>query len=86
MNDNRIQPASLLKIEILRSQGVNLSKELVEDVVRNPDSVAEGYGGRSIAQKRLDETHVARVVYEEFPERIHIITVYPGRRSRYEND
>ena len=77
---------ALLKIEILRLQGVALTKERIEEIVISPEKVDVGYRGRSIAQGRLDETHVARVVYEEFPERVHIITVYPARRSRYEND
>jgi hypothetical protein len=38
------------------------------------------------AQKNFDETHVLRVVYEKKPEKLLIITVYPGRRSRYEKD
>jgi hypothetical protein len=39
-----------------------------------------------IAQKRLDENLVLRVVYREFNAFILVITLYPGRRSRYEKD
>ena len=46
----------------------------------------KGYKGRMVAQKRLDERHVLRVVYEDKPEHILIITLYPGRRERYEKD
>ncbi len=77
---------ALLKIDILQSQGVAITKESVEGIVKAPYKVDTGYRGRLIAQGRLDDTHVVRVVYEESPERIRIITVYPGRRSRYEND
>jgi len=41
---------------------------------------------RHIAQKGFDETHVLRVVYEVFRDKEYIVTVYPGRRSRYEKD
>lgn len=41
---------------------------------------------RLIAQKRFDETHVIRVVYEEIADKIYVVTIYPGRKSRYEKD
>jgi hypothetical protein len=77
---------SLLKIEILKSHGINVSKEIVENVVRIPDRIEEGYKNRLVAQKGFDETRVLRVVYETLPDKLYIITVYPGRRSRYEKD
>jgi hypothetical protein len=77
---------SLLKIEILKSHGINVSKEIVENVVRNPDKIDIGYKERLIAQKGFDDTRILRVVYEEFPDKKYVITVYPGRRSRYEKD
>ncbi|KFD40552.1 hypothetical protein HX99_01110 [Peptococcaceae bacterium SCADC1_2_3] len=76
----------LLKIEILKSHDINISKEIIEDIVRFPDKIEMGYKGRQIAQKGFDETHVLRVIYETKPEKILVITVYPGRRSRYEKD
>lgn len=79
-------PHSLLKIEILRSHSFNLSKEIVEDVIRFPDKIEVGYKDRLIAQRNLDDTHILRVVYEIKQEKNLIITVYPGRRSRYEKD
>ncbi len=77
---------SLLKIEILKAHGVDVSKETIGDIVRNPDRIEEGYKNRLVAQKGFDETRVLRVVYEEFPDKKYVITVYPGRRSRYEKD
>ena len=79
-------PHSLLKIEILNSHSFSLSKEIVEDIIRFPDKIEDGYGDRLIAQRNLDDTHVLRVVYETKQEKNLIITVYPGRRSRYEKD
>ncbi len=77
---------SLLKIEILKSHGVDVSKDIIEDIVRNPDKIEVGYKERLIAQKGFDEAHVLRVVYEEFPDKKYVVIVYPGRRSRYEKD
>ncbi|BCB95489.1 DUF4258 domain-containing protein [Dissulfurispira thermophila] len=77
---------SLLKIELLMSHGIDVSKEAVEDIIRNPDRIGVGYKERLIAQKGFDDTRVLRVVYESLPEKIYVVTVYPGRRSRYEKD
>jgi hypothetical protein len=77
---------SLLKIEILKAHGIAVTKEIVEEVVRNPDRIEESYKNRLVAQKGFDETRVLRVVYEALPEKLYIVTVYPGRRSRYEKD
>ena len=77
---------SLTKIEILKSHGVSVSKEIIEEIVKNPDKIDTGYKGRLIAQKSIDDTHVLRVVYESLPEKVYIIIVYPGRRPRYEKD
>jgi hypothetical protein len=77
---------SLLKIEILKSHGIDVSREIVENVVRTPDRIEEGYKNRLVAQKGFDETRVLRVVYEALPGKFYVVTVYPGRRSRYEKD
>ena len=34
---------SLLKIEILKAHGFDISKEMVEDIIRFPDKIEEGY-------------------------------------------
>lgn len=85
-NDLEFSLHSLLKIEILRAHGFNLSKEMIEDVVRFPDKIEEGYKGRLVAQRGINDSHVVRVVYETKPEEIFVVTVYPGRRSRHEKD
>ena len=84
--DIEFSPHSLLKIEILRSHGMDVSKEIVENVVRTPDRIDKGYKERLIAQKGVGDTHVLRVIYETLPDKIYVVTVYPGRRSRYEKD
>lgn len=76
----------LLKIEILKAHGIDLSIEKINDIIRFPDTIDKGYKNRLIAQKRMDDEHVLRVVYEEQADKIIAITVYPGRRLRYEKD
>ena len=77
---------ALDKIEILKKHQIFLDKELIENAVLNPDSIDSGYKGRFVAQKILDEHHVLRIVYETSKKSLRIITMYPGRRKRYEKD
>jgi len=77
---------ALMKIELLKTHGVKVSRELIEDTLRNPDIIDTGYKNRLIVQKRITDRHVLRVVYERKDEEITVITMYPGRRSRYEKD
>ena len=75
---------ALEKMRLAQASGFGVNEETVVKTVREPQELIEGYGGRSIAQITLDTEHVLRVVYEEDSE-IIIITVYPGRRRRYED-
>jgi hypothetical protein len=38
-----------------------------------------------VAQRRISEKHVLRVIYVEGQKEIAVVTFYPGRRSRYES-
>ena len=50
------------------------------------DSIEATEDGKLIAQKGVDESCVVRVGYREFKAFIVVITLYPGRRSRYEKN
>lgn len=76
---------ALLKIEILESHGVTISTDLISETVRSPSLVEASGQGKFICQKRLNGI-VLRVVYQEYSDRILVITAYPGKRSRYEKD
>jgi len=77
---------ALLKIELLKQHGLEIDKHFIEKTVINSDKTDQGYKGRRIAQKTLDDNHVLRVVYEEYPDYMLVITLYPGRRKRYEKN
>ena len=77
---------ALFKVEVLKRHGLVVSKHFIENIVLNPDKIDKGYKGRLIAQKKLDNDHVLRVVYEEYTDYMLIITLYPGRRRRYEKN
>lgn len=59
-----------------------LDEDLVIQVVRDPDRLADGYRGRRVAHKFMND-HILRVVYEE-DHVITVVTVYPARRERFE--
>ena len=77
---------SMVKIELLKNHGLEISKSMIEDIIRFPDKMEKSYKDRFIAQKGLDDEHVIRIVYETIREKIRVITLYPGRRIRYEKD
>jgi hypothetical protein len=56
----------------------------VERAVADPDKLIPQVGNL-IAQARISDTHVLRVVYREEGDERVVITFYPGRRSRYED-
>jgi len=66
-----------------RMQAYNVDERMVEETIRNPDREAPGYGGRLIAQKKLDG-YVLRVVYEKQNHQKVVITVYKAKWERYE--
>lgn len=72
------------KFQILAQHGFPVTEQQVVDVLRRPDVVIPQSGDRYIAQKRLGERHVLRVIYRKEDEDLVVITFYPGRRERYE--
>lgn len=77
---------ALKKIQILSNHKIFVDKNLITKIITKPGKIESGYKNRLVAQGILDDKHVLRIVYEENEEEIKIITIYPGRRSRYEKD
>ena len=74
------------KFELLERHGFAVTEAQVADTVLNPDRViAEEGEERALAQKRISDTHLLRVIYRREGEDLVVITFYPGRRARYEN-
>jgi hypothetical protein len=86
MKEIRFSEHSQLKMEVLANHNVTINPDFVIKTIRSPDKLETGEANKLIAQKQLDENLVLRVVYREFSAFILIITLYPGRRSRYERD
>lgn len=73
------------KFEILERYGFSVSPDQVQDVVDHPERVIPQSEDRFIAQKKITERHVLRVVYRKEGNARIVITFYPGRRVRYED-
>jgi len=78
---------SLDKIKILKKHGIIVNKELIRKIVLKPQQLEEGYKERFVSQGNFDKSRVLRVVYEELnKDKILVITLYPGRKERYEKN
>jgi hypothetical protein len=71
------------KFDLLAQHGFPIREEQVVDVLLSPDIVIP-QGDRFIAQKRISERHVLRVVYRKEGEDLIVIALYPARREGYE--
>lgn len=76
---------ALNKFEILKKHNFYVEKEMVKKVVLFPERVMLGSKRRKIVQRKIDEGHLLRVIYEETEAGIEIITFYPARKERYED-
>ena len=72
------------KFVILIKHKFSISKEQVIKTITNYEKIDNSRLPLLIAQRKLDNTHVLRVVYKQEGDLIKIITFYPGRSKQYE--
>ena len=72
------------KLKLIQNQGLIVDEDSIVSALHQPQQIVPGFSGRLIAQAALDDEHVIMVVYEE-TNVITVVTLYPGRRSRYES-
>ncbi|MGK7894543.1 MAG: DUF4258 domain-containing protein [Xenococcus sp. (in: cyanobacteria)] len=84
--DIRFSDHSQLKLEVLKNHGLFISSKFVRETINSPDKLEIKENNKRIAQKRFNENLVIRIVYREFSTFILIITLYPGKKSRYEKN
>ncbi|MEL6136887.1 MAG: DUF4258 domain-containing protein [Cyanobacteria bacterium J06628_6] len=79
---------SLHAIEKLKAlqRELPITRESVIQTITQPDSLQVLEEDKRLAQKQLTDKLLLQVVYREFTAFILTITVYPGRRSRYEKN
>jgi len=73
----------LKKQEILKELGWNVDLKLVEQAVSRPDYFGKTSQNQPTAIKKLDESHILRVVYEIRNDIITVITFHIARKGRY---
>lgn len=72
------------KFKILKSHKFLIPKRYVLQTVENPELVDRSRVPLLIAQRKIDKSHVLRVVYKQEGQIFKIITFYPGRIKQYE--
>lgn len=82
----RLSDHAIAKIQTLEEFGLSLTIEFITETIRSPDQLEIMEEDKRIAQTQLDDLRVLRVVYREFSTFIFVITLYPGRKSRYAKD
>jgi len=83
MKEVRFSQHALEKFATLARRGFFITREVVAQVVSSPDRV-ETDVYPPIAQRRISENTVLRVVFVEDDAGYLVITFYPGERKRYE--
>lgn len=84
MKSVRFSQHALEKFQILERHGFEISEEAIIATVRSPDKV-EYDKNPPIAQRRISQNTVLRVVYTEEEDSYFVVTFYPGGRKRYED-
>ena len=72
------------KFKILKDHKFIITKNQVVETLNKPDLIDRSRAPLLIAQRRISQTHVLRVVYKKENNNKIIITFYPGRRKDYE--
>ena len=72
------------KLKDLKNLGVDVTKSLIKNVLKNPLHVdEESDPPRKIASGKFDDNHLLRVVFREENDIIIVITFYPAKKGRY---
>ena len=74
-----VKPIEIIPLARRKMGGRGIPEEWVIDVPQNPDQIVPGYAGRRVAQKRIEvagRLALLRVIHEEFPDRIVVVTAY----------
>ena len=76
--------AEVDKFELLKRHNFEITKELIEKVINDPEhEEKESDFSKIIASKSIDEKHIIRDVYRKENDIITVITFYPAEKGRY---
>lgn len=74
---------ALQKFGVLERHGFIISEEQVLATITNPHKIDHSRSPLLIAQRKIDSTHLLRVVYRKEGNHRIVITFYPGRTKQY---
>lgn len=72
------------KFGVLKRHKFLITRAQVFTTIIDPEIIDRSRSPLLIAQRKIDKTHVLRVVYRKEGATIVVITFYPGRVSQYE--
>jgi len=74
-----MKPIEIVPLALKKMERRKVPRAWVEDTLRSPDQIVEGYAGRRVRQKRYatrGKEMLLRVVVDEQPDRWVVITTY----------
>jgi hypothetical protein len=74
-----MKPVEIIPLALKKLERRQVPREWIDDTLRTPDQIAEGYLGRTVRQKRYrlqGKPMLLRVVVDEEPDRFVVITAY----------
>ena len=74
-----------VKLLLLRQHGFKMTKRDIAAILREPMRICLGYSGRKVAENHITNEYILRVIFEESPSELRVITMYPARGDRYES-
>lgn len=74
---------ALKKKEILKELGWEVSFQMVEETIKQPDLEGKTKQNQPAAIKFIDKGHFVRVVYEKEGDIIRVITFHVSKKGRY---
>ncbi|KKR78351.1 MAG: hypothetical protein UU23_C0001G0115 [Candidatus Curtissbacteria bacterium GW2011_GWA1_40_9] len=73
------------KLPALKRLGWNVSKNNIEETIKNPRWKGVSKHGQETAMSLLDKNHILRVVLRREDDIITVITLHIARRGKYES-
>ena len=83
----RVKKIEIIPLAEKKAKRRGISQEWIEETIRFPAQIVEGYGGRKVAQKKYivkNKEYLLRAIYEEKEETQEVVTAYlTSRIERY---
>lgn len=75
---------ALEKFRLLEKLGWKISKQKVNQTIRQPKWSGTSKLGQYATMSSLDQKHILRVIYDKVGDEVKVITFHPARKGKYE--